>query len=276
MASEWVGTAQSQNTKDRMEDEVVSRTWKGGGLFAVLDGHNGRLAVEFAALHLPDNILDTESYRTKNYMEALLLGISRTESELLLLLKKDASSMPLSLQENDTDLDFPILTSGVVVCIVLIEGEDIFTANVGDCRAVLSRRNAAIQITSDHNILDPIEKERVKAFISTEGFVRGLMVTRSLGNIKVGSLEKCEGQIAEPALGHFPIGDSDEFLLIASDGLYEVVSNDVAISTIHRAMKRPSFSPENAAQELVDRALARGSCDNICVCVVMLKRPRYS
>jgi serine/threonine protein phosphatase PrpC len=49
----WVGTAKSQNTKDRMEDEVVARTWKGGGLFAVLDGHNGRTAVEFAALHLP-------------------------------------------------------------------------------------------------------------------------------------------------------------------------------------------------------------------------------
>lgn len=269
----WVGTAQSQNTKDRMEDEVVARTWKGGGLFAVLDGHNGRAAVEFAAHNLPQNILDSVAFKKGNFQEAIQQGISRTEKELLVILKRDAASFEDS---NSEDIDFPLLTSGVVVCLVLVHEGTIFTANVGDCRAVLCRSNGAVQLTNDHNIHDPVEKERVKPFISSEGFVRGLMVTRSLGNINVRSLEKCEGQIAEPSLSHFPICDSDEFLLVASDGLYEVISNEVAIATVHRAMKRPSFTPDHAAKELVERALARGSCDNICVCLIMLKRPRYS
>jgi serine/threonine protein phosphatase PrpC len=258
-----------------MEDEVVARTWNGGGLFAVLDGHNGRAAVEFTALHLPKYILDSVAFGNKNFEQAIQQGIHRTEKELLVTLKHDAATSVEDTSSSE-DIDFPLLTSGVVVCLVLIEEGTIFTANVGDFRAVLSRCNSAVQLTNDHNIHDPVEMERVKPFISSEGFVRGLMVTRSLGNINVRSLEKCEGQIAEPSLSHFPICDSDEFLLVASDGLYEVINNDVAIATVHRAMKRPSFTPDHAAKELVERALARGSCDNICVCLIMLERPRYS
>jgi len=279
MSSEWVGTAQSQNTKDRMEDEVVIRCWKDGGLFAVLDGHNGRSAVEFVASHLPENILHAISFTQGNFQEALSEGISQTERELLAKLKQEARDEWVANKSDvEEDLDFPLLTSGVVVCVclVLVKQGTVFTANVGDCRAVLSRKTIAQQVTCDHNIQDAAEKKRVQPFISHEGFVKGLMVTRSLGNVKIRSLEKCEGQIAEPSLSHFPIGDSDDFLLIASDGLYEVVSNEVAVSTVQRAMKRPSFSPGKAAKELVDRAVARGSCDNICVCLIMLKRPRYS
>ena len=84
---------------------------------------------------------------------------------------------------------------------------------------------------------------------------------------------KCEGQIAIPSLSSFPIHEGD-FLIIASDGLYEVVTNEVAVATVHMATRRPTFTPQKAAQELVDRAIARGSWDNICVCVVMLgQRP---
>ncbi len=103
--------------------------------------------------------------------------------------------------------------------------------------------------------------------------------TRSLGNLtcgKSGSLEKVEGQIALPAVTRRSLADEDQFIVIASDGLYEVMSNEVVIDTVLRSMKRPSFAACKSAQELVDRAVSRGSSDNICVCLVMLDKFKIS
>ena len=272
--SEWIGSAQSQNTKERMEDVAVVRLFdEGGGLFAVLDGHNGRVSVDFVSEYLPDAIIGSEAFASGRIEEALHEGFRKTEEALLGILKLEAKEATVQEHEDDTDADFPVLTSGVVVCVVIMWRGVVYTANVGDCRAVMARDRDALQLTTDHNTLDPIELERVQAFVGPEGYVRGLMVTRSLGNVSIKSLQKCEGQIADPVVCHFPIdSDNDDFILIASDGLYEVLSNDAAVSIVQRALKRPSCTADKIAKELVDRAVARGSCDNICACVVLLKK----
>ena len=269
----WIGRALSQNTKERMEDVVAVRILDNGdGLFIVLDGHNGRAAVDFVAERLPDAILDSIEYKSGEIEKALRSGFRITEDELLKRLKGDAADSPSSLKQSDIDLDFPILTSGVVVCALLIRNGTIHVANIGDCRAILCRNEKPFQLTVDHTISEPTERGRVESLISSEGFVRGLMVTRSMGNVSITSLEKCEGQVADPAISSFPIDqDLDEFIVISSDGLHEVISNETATATVLRALKRPSATPERIAQELVDKAVARGSTDNICACVVLLK-----
>jgi protein phosphatase 1L len=271
--SEWIGRAWSQNTKERMEDVVAVRLLENGdGLFLVLDGHNGRRAVDFVADRLPSAILDSTEFKAGEIDCALRKGFRVTEDELLKQLKGDAADSPSSLRQSDVDLDFPILTSGVVVCALLIRNGVIHVANIGDCRAVLCRNLKPLQLTVDHTIAEPTERGRVEGLISSEGFVRGLMVTRSMGNVSISSLEKCEGQIAEPAVSSFPIDQElDEFIVISSDGLHEVISNETATATVLRALKRPSATAERIAQELVDKAVARGSTDNICACVLLLK-----
>ena len=272
-ASKWIGRALSQNTKERMEDVVtVELLENGDAMFIVLDGHNGRTAVDFVAERLPRSILDTSEYQAGDVESALIIGFKKTEEELLQKLKEHALKASFSTKQGDLDPDFPILTSGVVVCVVFIHKGIAYVANVGDCRAFLCRDSQPLQLTLDHTIADPVERDRVAGLISSEGFVRGLMVTRSLGNVSISSLKKCEGQIAEPTVSSFPIDPNrDEFILISSDGLHEVISNETATSTVLRALKRPSATPDKIAQELVDKAVARGSCDNICACVVFLK-----
>ena len=271
--SVWIGSAQSQNTKERMEDVAVVRVFPDGGLFAVLDGHNGRVAVDFVAEHLPEAIIGSDAFAEGRMEDALYFGFRKTEKDLLTLLTTEAGTASKQTHAEDTDTDFPVLTSGVVVCVVLMYRGVVYTANVGDCRAIMARSSNAVQLTLDHNTCDPHERLRVGPFVGPEGYVRGLMVTRSLGNVSIKSLQKCEGQIADPVVGHFPVdSDKDDFILIASDGLYEVLSNDAAVGIVQRALKRPSCTPDRIAQELVDRAVARGSCDNVCACIVLLKQ----
>jgi serine/threonine protein phosphatase PrpC len=271
--STWVGCALSQNTKERMEDVIAVKLLDDGdGLFVVLDGHNGRVAVDYVADRLPALILSSVEFESGNMERAILGGLKATETELINRLRGDAVDSPSALKISDVDPDFPVLTSGVVVCVVLIRNGYVYVANVGDCRAILCRDSRALQLTVDHTVQDSKERGRVKDLISTEGHVRGLMVTRSLGNVSIKSLEKCEGQIADPSFTSFPIeAERDEFILISSDGLHEVISNDSATTTVLRALKRPSCTADKIAQELVDRAVARGSCDNICACVILLK-----
>jgi serine/threonine protein phosphatase PrpC len=291
-------------------------------VFIVLDGHNGRVSVDFVAKRLPQLILESLEFQKNDFIGAMKIGFEQVEVELYhhLVMEEGGErlSSPLTSPHIAPDLqglesprisgnfptmsvrrlntfearealnrDFPKLTSGVVACVVLIVRGVIHTAHVGDCRTILCRRrpsqlfggNEVVQLTTDHNVYNLVERNRVESLISPDGYVKGLMVTRSLGNYclpKSGTdpLVKVEGQLSDASFSVTNIGDDDEFIVIASDGLYEVMSNDVVVDTVVKGMKRPSFAPSKSAQELVDRAISRGSSDNVCVCLVILSHFR--
>ncbi|XP_047965621.1 probable protein phosphatase 2C 8 [Salvia hispanica] len=72
----------------------------------------------------------------------------------------------------------------------------------------------------------------------------------------------------------------DEFLILGSDGLWDVISNEMACQVARRCLegriRRSSGAgytrTMEAAAVLVELAMARGSCDNISVVVVDLSR----
>lgn len=78
----------------------------------------------------------------------------------------------------------------------------------------------------------------------------------------------------------------DEFLVLASDGLWDVVSNEVACQVVRRCLNRKiksqeilnrinkisSNRAEVAAVLLTELAIAKGSKDNISVIVVDLRK----
>ena len=268
----WVGIALDQNSRDRMEDIVDVRLFQGGGIFIVLDGHNGNLALNFVAKVLSLNIVN--AMESHSIDAALQIAFAQTEEALLAYLIEEC------IGKEDTECEcmaeLPILTSGVVACVVVLKGEDIYTAHVGDSRAVLGRKNfEALQLTMDHSMSNATERIRIETIPEgvslDEGYVNGLMVTRSLGNVCCRTKTKCTGQIAIPTISKFHSVD-DQFILIASDGLFEVFSNEAVVGEIRRAMMRPSFSPTKICQELVQRAISRGSCDNICACIILLDK----
>lgn len=86
--------------------------------------------------------------------------------------------------------------------------------------------------------------------------------------------------ITDPEVRVMSRSKADEFLILASDGLWDVVSNDVACRVVRRCldgyMRSSSFSESRsavavAAVVLAELAMGRGSYDNISVVVVDLR-----
>ncbi|KAL5552325.1 hypothetical protein UlMin_002501 [Ulmus minor] len=145
---------------------------------------------------------------------------------------------------------------GSTAMVVIVGKGEIVVANCGDSRVVLCRGGAAPDLTG--------EKERLEA-------ARGRIINRN-GSRVLGVLSTSRS-----------IGHSDTFLVIASDGFWEVVSNEFAcevcfLSNSFDGQIRRGFSEgvsESSAAEaaalLAELAMARGSNDNISVIVVDLK-----
>ncbi|XP_064999871.1 probable protein phosphatase 2C 59 [Musa acuminata AAA Group] len=70
--------------------------------------------------------------------------------------------------------------------------------------------------------------------------------------------------VADPEIHEEAVDGSLEFLILASDGLWDVVTNEEAVV----AIVKPLQDPEQAAKKLLQEAYQRGSSDNIA-CVVV-------
>ena len=142
----------------------------------------------------------------------------------------------------------------------------------GDCRAVLCRGGMAWPLTRDHTAMDDQERIRVQrsgtAFIHwRKGSWRigraGIQVTRSLGDM---DLKQC-GVSADPEVLVCECTSEDSFIILGSDGLWDVISNQEAVQYVHDTVKHPDM----CAKRLANEALTRGSQDNVTVIVAFLR-----
>ncbi|XVE58056.1 hypothetical protein DITRI_Ditri04bG0139800 [Diplodiscus trichospermus] len=182
--------------------------------------------------------------------------------------------------------DAILKTMGSTAVVVLIGTEEVVVANCGDSRAVLFRGGSAVALSRDHKPDKPDERERVEAaggsVINWDGNrVLGVLATsRSIGDqyLKPYVISIPEVSVTERT-------KSDSFVILASDGLWDVVSNETACEVVKRYIDgqikmRFSDLPQGcngdraaeAAAMLAELAMARGSTDNISVIVVELKR----
>lgn len=76
--------------------------------------------------------------------------------------------------------------SGTTALAALLWGRVITVANLGDCRAVVSRRGKALDITTDQKPSSSAETERIEAaggHVCGEGYLNGVLgVSRAIGN----------------------------------------------------------------------------------------------
>lgn len=160
-----------------------------------------------------------------------------------------------------------------------------YTINLGDCRAVLCRGGYGIPLTTDHKPSRPDEKQRI---INAGGFVGTfagisrvysatgaglsvqqqpesatyLAVSRAFGDrpLKVPSaLVSCE-----PEVKRFSVEHEDLFIVVACDGIWDVISNQEAVN-----IGLTYFSDaQRAADAIVKEAYKRGSSDNLTATVI--------
>ncbi|GLT98719.1 hypothetical protein SLE2022_162100 [Rubroshorea leprosula] len=193
---------------------------------------------------------------------------------------------------NKTDLP-PIApeTVGSTALVAVVCPTHIIIANCGDSRAVLCRGKVAVPLSIDHKPEREDEHARIEAaggkVIQWNGYrVSGVLaMSRSIGDRY---LKPCI--IPDPGVMFVPRAKGDECLILASDGLWDVMSNeevcDIARKRILLWHKKHSETllagrgeeadpAAQAASEYLSRvALSKGSKDNTTVIVVDLKAQR--
>eukprot|EP00268_Persea_americana_P013040 TRINITY_DN1565_c0_g1_i5.p1 TRINITY_DN1565_c0_g1~~TRINITY_DN1565_c0_g1_i5.p1 ORF type:complete len:202 (-),score=42.45 TRINITY_DN1565_c0_g1_i5:305-910(-) len=165
---------------------------------------------------------------------------------------------------------------GGTCCVTaLIRDGDIVVSNAGDCRAVLCKGGVAEALTVDHRPSREDEKARIESLGGYVDCCRGvwrlqgtLAVSRGLGDSHLKTWV-----IPEPETKIIRLKPECEFLILASDGLWDKVSNQEAVD-----MVRPLFtnfgdspSPLTACKKLVDLSATRGSTDDISVMIIPLR-----
>lgn len=246
-----VGVSQEKNPRFRktMEDAHVIIDGFGGesssAYFAVYDGHGGRGAVDFTEKELHKILLNTlkEKGDAKEALKEAYLEIDRQMTEQK-------------------------VTAGTTAVSALIRVEDgkrvLYVANAGDARGVLGRAGGeAERLSYDHKGSDEGETKRITdagGYVILNRVNGILAVTRSLGDISMK-----EFVTGEPYLTRTPLEASDTHLILACDGLWDVVSDKEAIDLIVNDTDAQAMS-----EKLLEEALRRGSTDNISVLVVLL------
>lgn len=218
------------------------------GLFAIFDGHMGDKVPAYLQKHLFSNILKEGEFLV-DPRRSIAKAYEKTDQAIL---------------SHSSDLG---RGGSTAVTAILINRRKLWVANIGDSRAVLCRGGTEMQMSTDH---EP-RTERV-SIEDRGGFVSNLPgdVPRVNGQLAVsrafGDKSLKTHLSSEPDIKEVTVDSSTDILILASDGLWKVMSNQEAVD-IARRLK----DPQKAAKELTAEALRRGSKDDISCIVVRFR-----
>ncbi|KAG0896381.1 hypothetical protein G6F34_007406 [Rhizopus arrhizus] len=170
----------------------------------------------------------------------------------------------LALEKEFGSMDTEDKEMGASGLICYIAGTKLYVANVGDTLAILSRNNGqAHEITQKHIPLHPSEISRIRAaggFVSNLGLLNDeINVSRSFGYYHLIPVVN-----ANPFISTIELEENDEFVIMASRGLWDRMSYQTAVD-IARTEKDDLMI---AAQKLRDFALTYGADSNIMVMII--------
>jgi len=226
------GLSSMQGWRIEMEDAHCATIGLPGSLsdwsfFAVFDGHAGARVSAYCADKLLDAIISSDELSGgSNRNEPLKDTVSAAIRSGFLRLDDQLRELPEIATGEDK--------SGTTAVCALVSPQYIFLANCGDSRAVVSRNKQVAVSTVDHKPINPTEKERIQnagGSVMIQRVNGSLAVSRALGDFEyknVPNRDPCE-QLVSPEPEIFTearVKASDEFLILACDGIWDVMSND--------------------------------------------------
>jgi len=156
---------------------------------------------------------------------------------------------------------------------VLVKEGTIYTANLGDSRAVIGScskdETCALEVSIDHKPTREGEKERILAaggkiersmvddkevgpyrVWKAEEDIPGIAITRSFGDLVAHKI----GVSADPEITSKDIDGDDKFIVMGSDGVWDVMSSAEAVGFI---LSLPINEKETAAEKMVSECRER-------------------
>lgn len=141
----------------------------GTGYFGIYDGHGGRNVAEYLRLHLHNNVeRELREKGDRSVEECLKSAFLLTDIECAETGEQASGST-------------------AIVCMVRRQAAKryVYTANVGDARAVLCHAGVAVRLSKDHKATDAAERARIEAaggFVIRKRVMGVLAVARSFGD----------------------------------------------------------------------------------------------
>ncbi len=147
----------------------------------------------------------------------------------------------------------------------------LWVANTGDCRSVMCNKyNIAVQLTKDHKPNCMEERKRIEGlngkitFDGDDWRIKDLSLSRAFGDLD-----------ATPYVTHLPqiykykISNNDKFIILACDGLWDVMSNQEVVNFVleYKSKIDPLKDKINIAEKLAQFAINSGSSDNITIII---------
>ncbi len=232
---------------------------------SVYDGHGGKLVSKFLHDNLSDYFLD----------KRITYPLSRK------YVQKVADHLQNVLKNKFSNYSYNSGSTCLAAIKFKKKGSTYFNIiNSGDSRCVLCRNNSAIALTKDHKPHWPEEKRRIIElngskhlyFDGEDWRIKDLSVSRSFGDIDAQPYVT-----HKPELFRYKIESNDKFLILACDGLWDVVTNEEAVNFIldfcydNKLEKRISSRKKiNISKKLANYALSKGSTDNITIIIAFL------
>ncbi|KAJ9181649.1 hypothetical protein P3X46_009757 [Hevea brasiliensis] len=277
-----------------------------GTFIGVYDGHAGIEASSFIRHNLFSNFKAFVSEHQEASENVLKKAFSATEENFLSLMRKQWLSRP------------QIASVGSCCLVGVVCNGLLYVANAGDSRVVLgraqkgSRRVAAIQLSKEHNVnIESVRNElrsshpddsQIVVLKHKVWLVKGIIqVSKSIGDAYLKNTEfnkkPLQSKYRLPESFHKPILSSepsvlvhklqpeDQFLIFASDGLREHLTNQKAVDIVQNfprngiakrlvkaALKEAAKKREMRYSDLekIDRGVRRHFHDDITVMVVFI------
>ncbi|KAL1217693.1 putative protein phosphatase 2C 78 [Cardamine amara subsp. amara] len=255
--------------------------------YGVYDGHGCSHVAMKCRERLHELVREELESEAADWENSMTRSFTRMDVEVVALKAGGAAKCRCELQRPDCD------AVGSTAVVSVVTPEKIIVANCGDSRAVLFRNGKPIPLSSDHKPDRPDELDRIEAAGGRVIYWDGprvlgvLAMSRAIGDnyLKPYVISKPEVTVTDRV-------KEDDFIILASDGLWDVISNETACNVVRMCL-RGKFngqlleggatagggggdvsgkSCEEAAMLLTRFALARQSSDNVSVVVVDLRR----
>jgi len=252
------------NMEDQHTQLLSLKEDKDAAFFAVFDGHGGSKAALYCGDHLYKRVLSMDAYKDGDYPIALKSGFLACDDDML---------------QDDCMKDD--MSGSTAVC-TLIKDNKIYCANAGDSRAICSVAGVCEELSHDHK---PCDEEEQRRIIAAGGWVEfnrvngNLALSRAMGDFvfKRNNKKSAEEQIvtALPDVIVKDITKDFEFIVVACDGIWDVMSNE-EVKDFVRTRIAQKLIPEQICEELLSHCLAPDcqlgglGCDNMTAIIVCL------
>lgn len=284
-----------QGKRSNMEDAHIVTHLKLGNevasAFCLFDGHGGNKASNLAQQMLTRYLLHSYNHcsKTSSFSRVLRQTFKQVDESIeairTVALQSFLYKLPVHLQGYLTSVagwrDYP--TAGSTALVSVLRGGNLFTANLGDSRAMLCGEKIQ-QLSTGHGLdnkdevlrliaagywKEGVDVDSVEPYIYTKNRVgdyqKGIDVSRSLGHRRY---YPGYAVIYEPEITCTPLTKDSEFVIMGCDGIWKHVINEEAVACVRDFLSKNPGDFVGAAKALTSLASKNGSKDNLTVLIL--------